>query len=56
MNMVIMLELRILTIVGILENLTQENGVSSVQQSLKTAELELVVGNTANNLSNKFYF
>ena len=50
MNMVIMLELRILTIVGILENLTKENGVSSVQQSLKSAELELVVGNTANNL------
>jgi hypothetical protein len=50
MNMVIMLELRILTIVGIQETLRKENGVFSVQLSLKTAELELVVGNTANNL------
>jgi hypothetical protein len=56
MNMGIMLELRILTIVGILENLKKENGVSSVQLSLKTAELELVVGKTVNNLSCRFIY
>ena len=54
--MVIMLELRILTIVGIQETLRKENGVFSVQLSLKTAELEHVVGNTVNNLSCKFIY
>ena len=54
-NMVIMLELMILTIVGIQENLKKEYGAFSVQQSLKTVELELVVGNTFNNLSCNFF-
>ena len=56
MNMVIILERMILTIVGIHENLKKENGASSVQLSLKTSELEHVVGNTVNNLSCKFIY
>ena len=48
MNMGIMLELRILTIVGILENCKKENGALSVRLSSKTVELEPVVGTEVN--------
>ena len=50
-----MLELMILTIVGILENYKKDNGVLSVRLSLKT-ELEPVVRTEVNAILNNISF